>query len=88
MVESFVADFIRVSKPPHMMGDYILLQDVRYEDGSIFREHTWIKFSEKRWKEVKRGKVSFTAKVIEYPSLQVNLHKYGLEQVRNIKSVS
>ena len=84
MIKQFTANYVRISKPPHLIEDYILLQDVRYEDGSIFREHTWIKYSAKRWSKIKRGKVSFTAKVCKYPLSQMNLHKFGLYQVRRV----
>lgn len=67
----------RTSRP------FVLLIDIRKEDGTLFRDHTWVQHSRRIGD--KKGLIEFTAREEEY--LSSGGIKKGLRHIRNVKEI-
>ena len=63
--------------------DRLCLVDIKNDD-EVFRDHAWIKFTSRLRHTSFGDRISFTADVIEYPSLDGDV-KLGLKTIRNVE---
>ena len=77
----------RISNNDYMVTDYILLEDV-YIQGEYWRDHCYIKKSERLEGVSKDDLISFTATLYEYlDSEDVTNMKIGVKEIRSVKKV-
>lgn len=85
MSVEFIARVGKTNFDRTFMCDRVCFENVVFLDNSsMFREHTWVRKTDRLNKVSQGDIIEFTAEIVEYPSMDSSDVKLGLKKIRNI----